>query len=79
MPLQITVNNIQKIVKKCYNKGNKERIMEKTIDTNNIYEVINAINAVVRSSKNPKPIGNSKYEKAQEITDKMKYAWSSYI
>ena len=53
--------------------------MEKTIDTNNIYEVINAINAVVRSSKNPKPLGNSKYEKAQEITDKMKYAWSSYI
>lgn len=53
--------------------------MEKIIDINDIYDVINSISSVVRNSRNPKPMGSSKHDKAQEITDKMKYAWNSYV
>jgi len=53
--------------------------VEKIIEINDIYDVLNSVNAVVMNYKSPKSIGSSKYEKAQEITNKVKYAWNSYM
>ncbi len=53
--------------------------MEKIIEINDIYDVLNSVNAVVKNSKNPKSMSSSKYKKAQEITNKVKYAWNSYM
>ena len=53
--------------------------VEKIIEINDIYDVLNSVNAVVKNSKNPKSISSSKYKKAQEITNKVKYAWNSYM
>ena len=53
--------------------------MEQTIDTKNIYDVMNCINMIVLNAKNPKSISNPKHQKAQDIVNEVKNSWKKYM
>lgn len=53
--------------------------MEQTIDTKDIYDVMNCINMIVLNAKNPKSISNPKHQKAQDIVNEVKNSWKKYM